>query len=339
MLSQVKLIAEPWDLGEGGYQVGNFPVGWTEWNGTLPRHRARASGRATAARSRELATRLAGSQRPLRAQRPPAVRQHQLRHRHDGFTLHDLVSYDEKHNEANGEDNRDGDRRQPAAGTAASRGRPTTRHRAALRAQQKRNFLATLLLSQGVPMLLAGDEMGRTQRGNNNAYCQDNEISWIDWDLDERRQGILELRPADPRDPARRTRSCAGAASSRGGRSAAVKDIAWLQPSGKEMTDDDWQRGFARCLGALLVGDAIDEVDEDGNPVRDDTLLLLLNGHHAPRLFTLAPIDQSRWETLLDTSETVRGEAVRWHQHRYRMAGRSLALLVARNERRRSRHV
>ena len=334
VLSQLKLIAEPWDLGEGGYQVGNFPIGWTEWNGRY-RDSVRRFWKGDGGMVSELATRLAGSADLYETSGRRPYASINFVTAHDGFTLHDLVSYDHKHNEPNGEENRDGADENFSWNCGAEG--PTEDHAIGeLRAQQRRNLLASLLFSQGVPMLLAGDELGRTQGGNNNAYCLDDETSWIRWDLDERRQGLIDfvrLLVAIRRDhPVLRRRSFFQGRPIRGG-----KDIAWLQPSGKEMTDEAWHRGFARCLGALLVGDAVDEVDEDGNPVRDDTLLLLLNGHHSLRLFALPPVDQSRWETLIDTSEAVHGDAVRWHQHRYRMAGRSLALLVARSERRRAR--
>jgi len=334
VLSQLKLIAEPWDLGEGGYQVGNFPVGWTEWNGKY-RDAVRRFWKGDGGMVNELATRIAGSSDLYEASGRRPYASVNFVTAHDGFTLQDLVSYDRKHNEANGEENRDG-ADENYSWNHGVEGESEDREVNDLRARQKRNLLATLLFSQGVPMILAGDELGRTQGGNNNAYCQDNETSWVHWELDERKEKLLdfvrEVIAIRRAHPVLMRRSFFQGRPIRG-----VKDIVWLEPSGKEMTDEGWGAGFARCLGALLVGDAIDEVDEEGNKVRDDTLLLLLNGHHAPRLFELPGVDHARWETLIDTCEAIHGAKVRWREHRYRMGGRSLALLRARSERRRQR--
>ncbi len=336
VLSQLKLIAEPWDLGEGGYQVGNFPVGWAEWNGKY-RDSVRRFWKGDGGMVSELATRLAGSSDLYEQSGRRPYASVNFVTAHDGFTLHDLVSYDRKHNEANLEENRDGADDNHSWNSGAE-GPTEDRAVLALREKQKRNFLATLFFSQGVPMLLGGDEMGRTQGGNNNAYCQDNEISWVHWDLDPARRDLLDFTrrviALRQEHPVLRRRTFFQGRPLRGG---GVKDLVWLEPSGKEMTDEAWSSGYARCLGALLRGDAIDEVDEDGNAVHGDTLLLLLNAHHAPRVFTLPELPGFRWEGLLDTGEEVLGERVHWHARRYRMAARSLALLCARPERRRRR--
>ena len=302
ILSQVKLIAEPWDLGEGGYQVGNFPAGWTEWNGRY-RDSVRQFWRGDGGQVSQLASRLAGSS-DLYAQggrRPYASINFVTSH--DGFTLRDLVSYDTKHNESNGEANRDGEVHNLSwnCGVEGPTDDPAI---LALRARQVRNFLATLLLSQGVPMLAAGDEIGRTQHGNNNAYCQDNEISWIDWDLTPEKRDLLaftrRLINFRATHPVLRRRTFF---QGRGIRGEDVTDILWLDPDGTEMTDAGWTAPHVRCLGVMLVGDAIAEIDERGEPIHDDTLLILLNAGETPTSFTLppAPIRQA-WELVLDTN-------------------------------------
>ncbi|MCE3223842.1 MAG: glgX [Nitrospira sp.] len=304
VLSQVKLIAEPWDLGEGGYQVGNFPAGWAEWNGRY-RDAIRRYWKGDGGQVAELAYRLSGSNDLYEGggRRPHASINFVTAH--DGFTLHDLVSYNEKHNEANGEDNHDGtdDNLSWNCGVEGPTTKPSV---VELRERQQRNMLATLLLSQGVPMLCGGDEMGRTQRGNNNAYCQDSEISWIDWKLNKHHQallaftkGLIQLRQHHP--VFRRRRFFQG----RRIRGAEVKDISWLRPDGKEMTDDDWAQGYVRCLGVRLAGHAIEEKDSRGRPVLDETFLMLLNAHHEPRPFTLpAHKPGVRWQPVLDTAVT-----------------------------------
>ena len=302
VLSQVKLIAEPWDLGEGGYQVGNFPAGWAEWNGKY-RDTIRRYWKGDGGQAAELAYRLSGSSDLYEGggRRPHASINFVTAH--DGFTLHDLVSYNQKHNEANGEDNRDGtdDNLSWNCGVEGPTTKPSI---VALRERQKRNMLATLLLSQGVPMLCGGDEMGRTQRGNNNAYCQDNEISWVDWTLSKPQQallaftrGLIALRQKHP--VFRRRRFFQG----RRIRGAEVKDLYWLRPDGKEMTDEDWTQGYVRCLGVRLAGDAMDEKDSKGRPLLDETFLMLLNAHHEPRPFTLPAHKRGvRWQPVFDTA-------------------------------------
>jgi isoamylase len=302
VLSQVKLIAEPWDLGEGGYQVGNFPVGWAEWNGKF-RDTIRRYWKGEGGQMAETAYRLSGSSDlyEMSGRRPHASINFVTAH--DGFTLQDLVSYNAKHNEANKEENRDGtdDNQSWNCGVEGPTDDPEI---LALRERQKRNMLLVLLLSQGVPMLCGGDEIGRTQHGNNNAYCQDNEISWFDWhltradrDLLDFTRSLIALRRDHP--VFRRRRFFQG----RRIRGSEVKDIAWFRPDGQEMTDEDWNAGYARSIGVRFAGDAIEETDEKGRRIVDDTWLLFLNAHHEPLSFTL-PAHKAgvRWELLLDTA-------------------------------------
>jgi glycogen operon protein len=329
VLSQVKLIAEPWDLGEGGYQVGNFPVLWAEWNGVY-RDNVRSFWRGDPGQLDDLAFRLTGSSDLYeRSGRRPYASINFVT-AHDGFTLRDLVSYNEKHNEANGEGNRDGHDHNISWNCGAE-GETSDPEVNAMRARQQRNFLATLLLSQGVPMLVAGDETGRTQGGNNNAWCQDNELSWVDWNLDEQQRDLLEFTRQLIRifhqHPVLRRRKFFHGRQIRG---AEIKDISWFRPDGREMNEDDWRNEQARSLAVRLSGDAIDELDERGRRVTDDTLLLLLNAHHRAVSFVLPAHRQGvNWEQMLDTREsfgrrrtrrTVRGGAA------YRVEARSLAL-------------
>jgi glycogen operon protein len=301
VLSQVKLIAEPWDLGEGGYQVGNFPVLWTEWNGKY-RDSVRRFWRGDGGAVSELATRLAGSNDLYEQSGRRPYASINFVTAHDGFTLHDLVSYNEKHNAANGEGNRDGENHNLSwnGGVEGPTDDPAVR---ALRERQKRNLLATLLLSNGVPMLSGGDEMGRTQLGNNNAYCQDNAISWTHWHLDEDQQSLLEftrrlvhLRRSQP--VLRRRRFFQGRAI----RGIGVKDIMWFHPDGVEMTDRTWHAGTTQALGVVLAGDATGEVDERGRPIVGDTLLLLLNAHQGEQPFRIPAVGARRWwQRIFDT--------------------------------------
>ncbi len=328
VLSQVKLIAEPWDLGEGGYQVGNFPVLWAEWNGEY-RDTVRRFWKGEGGQVGQLAYRLTGSSDLYeRSGRRPYASINFVT-AHDGFTLADLVSYNAKHNEANGEGNRDGAEENWSwnCGVEGPTADPAI---GALRARQQRNFLATLFLSQGVPMLQAGDELGRTQRGNNNAYCQDTELSWVDWQLDRGRRELLEftrrlirLRHAHP--VLRRRKFFQG----RRIRGSEVKDLAWFRPDGKEMSDEDWANGFARSLGLRLAGDAIEEVDARGNRIVDDTLLILLNAHHEPLPFLLPAHRRGvRWELVLDRrAASLRGHPVLIRGGRaYDLEARSMAV-------------
>jgi len=324
VLSQVKLIAEPWDLGQGGYQVGNFPVLWTEWNGQY-RDSVRRFWRGDGGTVSELATRLAGSN-DLYAQsgRQPYASINFVTS-HDGFTIADLVSYAAKHNEANGEDNRDGENNNLSEnyGVEGPSDDPQINE---LRARQARNFMATLLLSQGVPMISHGDELGRTQRGNNNAYCQDNEISWIDWDLTGEQKALCEfvrqLVHFRLAEPGLRRRKYFQGRSIRGG-----KDVAWLAPDGREMTDEAWNADFLRSLGMMLSGNAIEEVDERGERIVGDTLLLLLNAHHDKVPFTLPLLEpDQQWQRALDTvSATIEERTYRGGGH-YPLQGRSVAV-------------
>ena len=329
VLSQVKLIAEPWDLGEGGYQVGNFPVLWAEWNAEY-RDTVRRFWKGDGGLVGGLAFRLTGSSDLYdRGGRRPYASINFVT-AHDGFTLTDVVSYNEKHNEANGEENRDG-HNENLSWNCGAEGPTDNKEILALRARQQRNFLATLILSQGVPMLWAGDEIGRTQRGNNNAYCQDNEISWMDWKLDRSKRDLLEftqlLIQLFHQHPVLRRRVFFQGRRIRG---SEVKDLAWFKPDGKEMTDDDWNNGFARCLGLRLAGDAIEEVDARGNRILDDTLLILLNAHHEPVNFVLpAHRRKLRWQVAFDTKE----ENIRRRQrlirggNEYPLEARSMVLL------------
>ena len=298
IVSQVKLIAEPWDVGEGGYQVGNFPPLWTEWNGKY-RDTVRDYWRGEPATLGEFAFRFTGSSDLYEStcRRPNASINFVTAH--DGFTLNDLVSYNEKHNEANGEDNNDGEshNRSWNCGVEGETRDPVVLE---LRARQRRNLLATLFLSQGVPMLLGGDELGRTQRGNNNGYCQDNEVSWFDWaDADtvllEWTRWLLNFRKEHP--TFRRRRWFEGRPI-RG-----LADIGWFSPDGTEMSEDDWDAGFAKSLGVFLNGDAIPSRDSRGEPVTDDSFCVLFNAHHEPIEFTLPEQWGERWSVVMDTAE------------------------------------
>ena len=304
VVSRVKLIAEPWDVGEGGYQVGNFPPLWTEWNGRY-RDTVRDFWRGEPATLAEFASRMTGSADLYQADGRRPIASVNFVTAHDGFTLHDLVSYNGKHNEANGEDNRDGadDNRSWNCGVE---GETDDLDVIALRERQKRNLIATLLLSQGVPMLLHGDEMGRTQRGNNNGYCQDNELTWVDWErlpeyeplLDFTRK-VAKLRAAHP--VFRRRRFFRGIAPADG--ESMLPDIQWFTPEGAVMSEADWAAGFAKSLAVFLNGQAIAEPDIWGEPVRDDSFLLLFNAHHEPIAFTLPPVSHGElWESALDTA-------------------------------------
>jgi glycogen operon protein len=302
VVSQVKLIAEPWDVGEGGYQVGNFPPLWTEWNGKY-RDTVRDFWRGRPEAIGEFASRLTGSSDLYATSGRRPVASINFVTCHDGFTLHDLVSYNHKHNEANGEGNRDGtdDNRSWNCGVEGPADDPAV---TALRARQKRNFLVTLFLSQGVPMLLAGDEMGRTQQGNNNAYCQDNEVSWLDWtqadverDLLQFTEALAGLRRDHP--VFRRRRFFRG----RRAPDDQTSDISWLTPAGQEMTQGDWGAGFAQSLAALLNGEAISEPDPRGGRIMDAKFLLLFNVDSDPLTFTLPEASVAPgWEVVVDTS-------------------------------------
>jgi isoamylase len=329
-LSGVKLIAEPWDVGEGGYQVGNFPVRWTEWNGKY-RDTVRSVWKGDGGLIGELAYRLTGSSDLYaRSGRRPYASINFVT-AHDGFTLEDLVSYNEKHNEANGEENRDGEshNRSWNSGVEGPTDDPAI---LALRARRKRNFLATLFLSQGVPMLVHGDEMGRTQRGNNNAYCQDNETSWLDWKLREPNASLIafvqRLTELRRNHPVLRRRSFFQGRSIMG---PEIKDIVWLNPDGREMSDAEWGQSFVRCLGMCLAGRALEEQDERGQPITDDDLLVLINAHHEPIPFMMPSLDgSSGWQAIIDTQHDsgFAPDARLQPGEIYPLQGRSVALLV-----------
>jgi glycogen operon protein len=328
VISQVKLIAEPWDLGPGGYQVGNFPVLWAEWNAAY-RDTVRQFVKGDAGQVGGLGFRLTGSSDLYSHNGRQPYASINFITAHDGFTLHDLVSYNEKHNEANGEENRDG-HNENLSWNCGAEGETDDPDILALREQQKRNFLAALLLSQGVPMLLAGDEIGRTQKGNNNAYCQDNEISWLDWKLDRPRRELLEftrylIQLVNEHPVLRRRHFFQG----RRIRGSEVKDLVWFRPDGKEMSDEDWGNSESRCFGLRLAGDAIEEVDDRGNRVVDDTLLILLNAHHEAVPFILpAHRRKVRLQVLLDTTQGGKSsQRLMRGGEAYDLKGRSLVLL------------
>jgi glycogen operon protein len=302
VLSQVKLIAEPWDVGDGGYQVGNFPVLWAEWNGKY-RDEVRRFWKGDEGRIGEIAYRLTGS---------PDLYQHSGRRpyasinfitAHDGFTLNDLVSYNDKHNEANGENNQDGDNNN-ASWNCGVEGPTDDPEINALRARQRRNFLTTLFLSQGVPMLLAGDEWARTQNGNNNTYCQDNELNWLSWEHNDDQKALLEftkklikLRVDHP--VFRRPKFFQG----RRIRGTDIRDVMWFNPGGNEMSDEEWGSPFVRAIEVLLSGDTIDVLNFEGEPIRDETFLFLINAHFEPLPFVLPGQEHIEWILILDTAE------------------------------------
>jgi glycogen operon protein len=334
VISQVKLIAEPWDLGAGGYQVGNFPVLWTEWNGKY-RDAMRAFWKGEDRGVAELATRIAGSNDLYeRSGRLPYASINFIT-AHDGFTLQDLVSYNEKHNDANPHNNEDGESHNLSwnCGVEGPTDQPDI---LALRGQQKRNLMASLLLSVGVPMISGGDEVGRTQNGNNNAYCLDNELSWTHWDLTPEQRSFLDftrrLVAFRARQPVLTRRKYFQGRSIRG---ADVKDIYWLDPSGREMTDDAWNSSSAHSLGVLMVGDAIDDVDERGRQLTGDTLLVLLNADDQEVPFVLPKTDEGKsWLRVIDTICDTPPEQ-RWAgEAHYPLQGRTLALFTLNGERR-----
>lgn len=329
VLSQVKLIAEPWDVGEGGYQVGSFPVLWTEWNGKYRdsvRRFWKGDGRTVA----EFATRLSGSSDLYEENGRRPYASINFVTCHDGFTLHDLVSYSAKHNEANLEKGKDGTD-DNASWNCGVEGHTQEPGILALRERQKRNLLATLLLSQGVPMIRGGDEFGHSQKGNNNAYCQDNPVTWLNWSLNENQLRFLEfvrhviaLRQMQPVFQ-RRTFFLG-----RKIRGADVKDISWLTPMGREMKDEAWNAEFVRCLGVCLDGDRIDELNERGERIVGDTLLILLNAHHESIAFTL-PLHRlgGKWERVLDTAAPEEPTILIDKGCFYTLQGRSVAVLRA----------
>ncbi|HVF20013.1 MAG TPA: glycogen debranching protein GlgX [Mycobacteriales bacterium] len=303
VISQVKLIAEPWDVGEGGYQVGNFPPLWTEWNGKY-RDTVRDFWRGEHATLSEFASRLTGSSDLYESNGRRPWASINFVTAHDGFTLNDLVSYNDKHNEANGEGNADGESHNRSWNCGVE-GDTDDLDLVALREQQKRNFIATLFLSQGVPMLVHGDELGRTQQGNNNAYCQDNALSWVDWSAGRDHWTMLEFvaQAADVRrrHPSLRRRRWFQGRPVRG--SGGLDDIAWFTPAGEPMSDEDWDIGFAKSMGVFLNGGAIHAPGARGERTVDDNLFLVFNAHHEQLTFVLPPAEFGEtWEVELDTT-------------------------------------
>jgi isoamylase len=328
ILSRVKLIAEPWDVGEGGYQVGNFPVLWTEWNGKY-RDSVRSFWKGDEGLMAEIAFRLTGSSDLYQNDGRRPYASINFITAHDGFTLHDLVSYNEKHNTANGEDNNDGTN-DNISWNHGVEGPTKDKKIIEARERSKRNFLATLFFSQGVPMLCGGDEISRTQQGNNNAYCQDNEISWYDWNLSDREQEMLDFtsrliayRKAHP--ILHRRKFFQG----RRIHGSDIRDITWYRPDGEEMSEEEWDAGWVRTVGVRFGGEALNEFDANGDRIIDDTLLLLLNAHHDPLDFVLVSSRTTyRWERVFDTAHPKPDPEPLLYQagSAYPLEGRSLAL-------------
>jgi glycogen operon protein len=319
VLSRVKLIAEPWDVGSGGYRLGAFPPGWAEWNARY-RDCIRRFWRGDEGVVPELASRLSGSSDIFQGSDRGPYASINFVTCHDGYSLHDLVSYERKHNEANAEDNRDGANDNNSRNWGAE-GETKAAQVTRLRDRMKKNLLATLAFSQGVPMISHGDELGRTQQGNNNAYCQDNQISWLNWDVDERSrelqlftQEVLRITKSNP--VFRRRRFFAGGPVSDKG----VKDVMWLRPDGGEMTIEDWSNPKNHLLGMLVPGEASDEVDERGRPNRGQTLLLLLNASNRARHFKMPPVPgDGHWQELVNTAQQThrvpKGDAINVAPH------------------------
>ena len=332
ILSQVKLIAEPWDVGPGGYQVGNFPVLWTEWNGKY-RDCLRRFWKGDGGTTSELATRLAGSSDLYQDDGRKPYASINFITCHDGFTLDDLVCFNEKHNEANGEENRDGanDNNSWNCGAEGPTDDPKI---AELRERQKRNLMASLMLSVGVPMMLGGDELGHCQNGNNNTYCQDSELTWLNWELDERNAKLPGIHERNSCWIRGRSRSFSAASFSIGRaiRGSDVKDITLFSPSGDEMSDGDWNAGFVKCLGIRLAGDLINDETERGEAVVGETLFVLLNGHWELIPFTLpSTLHGHIWERLVGYCRYEPRVSVR-HEEKseYPLQERSLVVLVTR---------
>ncbi|WP_254061533.1 hypothetical protein [Granulicella sp. L60] len=330
-LADVKLIAEPWDVGDGGYQVGQFPVLWAEWNG-IYRDTIRRFWKGDEGQLSDFANRLTGSSDLYQFDGRKPYASINFVTAHDGFTLCDLVSYNEKHNDANHDDNKDGtnDNDSWNMGFEGPTDDPEINN---LRERQIRNFLATLILSQGVPMIAGGDEVARSQRGNNNCYCQDNELTWFDWDLDDSRKRLgdftsqlIHLRLSHPNLHRRKFFQDREIRSKSG--STIVQDIAWYNPDGNQVGDDVWNAGWSRSIALFLNGQTLQVTNEEGHPVTDDSFLLLVNASHEGVEFTLPPpLGGSRWSQVVDTENTdspfvkmVMGEKVI-------VGGRSLKLL------------
>jgi isoamylase len=325
IISQAKLIAEPWDIGEGGYQVGKFPPGWAEWNGKY-RDCIRDYWIGAESMLGEFGQRFTGSPDLYQDDYRKPTASINFITAHDGFTLNDLVSYNEKHNEANGEDNNDGESHNRSWNCGAE-GPTKDPGIIKLRNQQKRNLLATMFLSQGVPMLVAGDEFGRTQNGNNNAYCQDNEISWLNWtEADEQllafTRKLIQLRKDHP--VFRRRRWFQGQPVNAKG----LEDIAWFLPDGTEMEEENWNHDFARSLGVFLNGKGIHSVGPQGDQIIDDNFYIIFNAHHEPLEYTLpSKIFSKKWTKVLDTSEDEMQQQTLSEQESILVQGRSVVVL------------
>jgi isoamylase len=335
-LNRVKLIAEPWDLGHGGYRVGNFPHGWAEWNDHY-RDGMRGYWKGDGGLVSEVGRRLAGSQDLYGWSGKRSHASINFITAHDGFTLHDLVSYNDKHNEANGEENRDGSSHN-ISWNCGVEGPTADPEVLALRERQKRNLLATLLLSQGVPMLLAGDERGHTQQGNNNVFCQDNPLAWLDWTLSPDREALLtfvrRLVSLRRSHPSLRRRNFFQGTPQEGD---TEKDVYWLKPDGNEMTPQEWNDAEVRCLGMLMSGRGISERGARGELLHDNDFLLLLNSHHAECPFALPPVREAGWLLLLDTATQIlpsdneglaEASPTAWGHSSYPLKSRSLVLLA-----------
>jgi len=322
VLSTVKLIAEPWDIGMGGYQVGNFPTGWAEWNGRY-RDEVRRYWKGTD-RANELAKRLSGSADLYNhSGRQPHASINFIT-AHDGFCLRDLVSYNDKHNEANGEENRDGGNDNESWNCGAE-GETEDQGINDLRRRQVKNFIATLFFSQGVPMLLAGDERWHTQHGNNNTFCQDNDLSWLSWDWDDVQQEIFEftkkaIQIRMSEDVLARKDFLTGESPGEG----LPRDVIWWNPAGREMNDDDWHAGYIRCFGMWLPSKALQEMDDDGKPRQSRSVLILMNSHYEDTTFVLPECEQKIWNLKLATAEVNPAN----EQGEVHLPSRSLALFT-----------
>jgi isoamylase len=329
VVSQVKLIAEPWDVGEGGYQVGQFPPGWAEWNGKY-RDCMRDYWRGADSMLAEFAERFTGSPDLYKNDNRNPTASINFITAHDGFTLQDLVSYNDRHNEANKEDGKDGaqDNRSWNCGVE---GPTEDKEIIALRDRQKRNFLVTLMLSQGVPMLLAGDELGNTQFGNNNAYCQDNEISWIDWNAEDKAlmeftAQLIQFRKCHPVFARKQW------FKGRPVRARGLADIGWFLPDGTEMAEEDWKTGYAKSLGIFLFGGGLNTIDQEGRPIVDDSFYILFNGHEGPLDFKL-PVSKygKTWKKVWDTANPEDGNGTEYAPDGvYKAEDRSIVLLTSR---------
>ena len=326
-LADVKLIAEPWDVGDGGYQVGQFPVLWAEWNG-LYRDTVRRFWKGDEGQLSNFAYRLTGSSDLYQNDGRKPYASINFIIAHDGFTLCDLVSYDQKHNEANGENNNDGANNNDSWNMGAE-GPTDDQMINDMRERQMRNFLATLMLSQGVPMLAGGDEVGRSQRGNNNAFCQDNELTWYDWNLDPPRKRLMDftgklikLRLAHPNLHRRRF------FQDRQIRGSVVKDVAWFNTTGDEFSDENWNADWNRSMAVMLNGKTLGVTDEDGKPVEDDSFLILINAYHEGVEFTLPqPPNGSPWKFVMNTENIDDPFAQEKLGDKFIVGGRSLVLL------------